>query len=66
MQLGILQLLDAREAELDVELDYVGTLREYWTAMAELGALLAGQHMLAGTTENAEATPRSAASGEDH
>jgi cobalt-zinc-cadmium efflux system outer membrane protein len=66
MQLGILQLLEARQAELDVELDYVGTLREYWTAMAELGALLAGQHMLAGTAENAAATPRSAASGEDH
>jgi outer membrane protein TolC len=46
MQVGIFQLLEARQAELGVELEQVETLREYWTAVAELGALLAGQHML--------------------
>jgi outer membrane protein TolC len=68
MQLGLPQLLEARQHELEVELDYVGTLREYWTAMAELRALLAGQHVLVGAeaTRDAEAPSRSAASGEDH
>lgn len=64
MQLGIFRLLEARQAELDVERDYVGTLREYWTAVAELKALLAGQHVRGGA-ENAGAPSRPAASGED-
>lgn len=46
MQLGIFQLLEARQAELNVELEHVETLREYWSAVARLGALLAGQHAL--------------------
>jgi outer membrane protein, heavy metal efflux system len=46
MQLGIFQLLEARQAELSVELEHVETLREYWSAVARLGALLAGQHAL--------------------
>lgn len=43
MQLGVFQLLDARRAELEVALDYTETLREYWSAQAELDALLAGR-----------------------
>lgn len=66
MQLGIFQLLEARQAELDVELDYVATLREYWTALAELGALLAGQHVLSGAADSTEPPSRSAPSGEEH
>jgi outer membrane protein TolC len=42
MQLGIFALLQARREQLDVELAYVDTLREYWSAAAELDALLAG------------------------
>jgi outer membrane protein TolC len=42
MQLGIFQLLQARRDQLDAELTYVETLREYWTARAALDALLAG------------------------
>jgi len=43
MQLGVFPLLEARRAELEVALDYTETLREYWTAKAELDALLAGR-----------------------
>ncbi|HTV22091.1 MAG TPA: TolC family protein [Polyangiaceae bacterium] len=43
MQLGVFQLLEARRAELEVALDYNETLREYWSAKAELDALLAGR-----------------------
>jgi outer membrane protein TolC len=46
MQVGIFQLLEARQAELRVELEQLETLREYWTAVAELGALLAGGHVV--------------------
>jgi outer membrane protein TolC len=65
MQLGIFQLLEARQAELDAELDSTDTLREYWTAVAELGALLAGQHQLPGPADAARSsTPRATATGE--
>jgi outer membrane protein, heavy metal efflux system len=60
MQLGIFQLLEARQAELDAELDYADTLREYWTAVAELGALLAGQHQLPGSADAGGAARSSA------
>lgn len=43
MQLGVFQLLDARRAQLEVALDYADTLREYWSACAEMDALLAGR-----------------------
>lgn len=42
MQIGVFELLAARRDEVDVELAYVDTLREYWSAVAELDALLAG------------------------
>lgn len=42
MQLGVFQLLLARREELDVEIAFVETLREYWTARAALEALVAG------------------------
>lgn len=43
MQLGIFHVIEARREELDVRLAHVETLREYWTAKAELEALLAGR-----------------------
>jgi cobalt-zinc-cadmium efflux system outer membrane protein len=43
MQIGVFQLLEARRAQLEVALDYADTLREYWSASAELDALLAGR-----------------------
>jgi outer membrane protein, heavy metal efflux system len=46
MQLGIFQLLQARREELDVQLAYVETLREYWSSVAELDALLAGKSVM--------------------
>jgi outer membrane protein, heavy metal efflux system len=56
MQIGIFQLLQARRDELDAELTYVETLREYWTARAALDALLAGARvsapMAAGTSSS--------------
>lgn len=45
MQIGVFQLLEARRAQLEVALDYVETLREYWSAAAELDALLAGRRV---------------------
>lgn len=45
MQIGIFQLLQARREELDVELAYVETLREYWTAAAAVDALLQGRRV---------------------
>jgi cobalt-zinc-cadmium efflux system outer membrane protein len=49
MQIGIFQLLEARREELVVQTEYVDTLCEYWDAMAALGALLAGQRVMAET-----------------
>lgn len=45
MQLGVFQLLQARREQLDVELAYVDTLREYWSAAAALDTLLAGHRV---------------------
>jgi len=45
MQLGVFQLLQARREQLDVELAYVDTLREFWSAAAALDALLAGHRV---------------------
>jgi outer membrane protein TolC len=45
MQLGVFQLLAARREQLDVQLAYVETLREYWSSVAELDALLAGKRV---------------------
>ena len=42
MQVGVFHVVSARRDELDVQLAYVETLREYWSAVAELDALLAG------------------------
>lgn len=48
MQLGIFHVIEARREELDVKLAHVETLREYWTAKAELEALLAGRSVSRG------------------
>jgi outer membrane protein TolC len=42
MQIGVFQLLEARREELSAQMARVDTLREYWSARAALGALLAG------------------------
>jgi outer membrane protein TolC len=66
MQLGIFQLLEARQSELEVELEYVETLREYWSSVAQLGALLAGQHTLRGQAEDRGGSARQPERGEEH
>lgn len=45
MQIGVFQLLEVRRSQLDVALDFVETQREYWSAVAELDALLAGRRV---------------------
>lgn len=55
MQLGVFQLLQARREQLDVELAYVDTLREYWSAAAALDTLLAGHRV--DTSGDPGATP---------
>ncbi|MFZ6180533.1 TolC family protein [Nannocystis pusilla] len=49
MQVGVFQLLQAHRDQLDIELAYVETLREYWDATAALDALLAGRRVTLGT-----------------
>jgi outer membrane protein, heavy metal efflux system len=66
MQLGVFQLLEARRAELDMELEAVDTAREYWSAVSRLGALLAGQHMMVGRSEDGASAPRQSTRGEEH
>lgn len=50
MQVGVFQLVQARRELLDVELDYVGTLGEYWSAIAEIEALSQGRMVRAAET----------------
>ena len=57
MQLGVFELLGARRDELAARLAGVEALRDYWTAHAELEALLAGRRV-------ASETPRAARSHE--
>lgn len=61
MQVGVFQLLEARRELLDVELDYVGTLREYWTSIAEIEALSQGRMVRA--AETTQSTTLGAAAG---
>jgi outer membrane protein TolC len=42
MQVSVFDLLQARREQLEAELAYVETLREYWTAATAMDALLAG------------------------
>jgi outer membrane protein TolC len=66
MQIGIFELLQARRDEVDVELAYVDTLREYWSAVAELSALLAGRRVASdGSTQTAPSDGEPATTG-DH
>jgi len=55
MQIGIFQLLQARRELLDVELSRVDTLRDYWSAAAELQALTQGR-LVRPTSSTASAT----------
>ena len=57
MQLGIFQLLEARRELLDVELAYADTLREYWSAIAEIEALSQGRMVRRAEAETAAAAP---------
>jgi cobalt-zinc-cadmium efflux system outer membrane protein len=66
MQLGVFQLLDARRAQLEVALDYADTLREYWSAAAELDALLAGRVVGPAESAAAAAMPTAEASQGGH
>jgi outer membrane protein TolC len=58
MQIGVFNLLEARRAELEVALDYAETLREYWSAKAELDALLNGRAVADDATEGAATMER--------
>lgn len=53
MQLGVFQLLQARQELLDVQLSYVDTLREYWSALAEVEALGQGRIVHGPASESA-------------
>ena len=43
MQLGPLELLRAKEQQIETASRYVGALRDYWMARADLGLVLAGR-----------------------
>jgi cobalt-zinc-cadmium efflux system outer membrane protein len=66
MQIGVFQLLEARRAQLEVALDYAATLREYWSAAAELDALLAGRVVGPAESTQAPRMANSEASQEGH
>lgn len=59
MQAGVLQLLEARRAQLDAELAAIEMRRMYWTAAAAFEALLAGGRVRAqsATTARSMMTP---------
>jgi outer membrane protein TolC len=65
MQLDVFDLLDAQAELREAELTHVNTLRDYWSARAELEALLAGK--VVSRTPDANGAPgqreRSAAGG---
>jgi outer membrane protein TolC len=58
MQVGIFDLLEAHRMALDLELELVETVREYWSTKAGLDALLAGR-MVMMEGMRARARPRS-------
>jgi outer membrane protein TolC len=65
MQIGVFELLGARREEIDVELAHVETLREYWSAVAGLEALLAGRRVAGdGGVASTVSTPEPASAGE--
>jgi cobalt-zinc-cadmium efflux system outer membrane protein len=43
MQLGPLQLLRAREQQIETAVSYIGALRDYWFARADIAQLLSGR-----------------------
>ena len=43
MQLGPLQLLRAREQQIETAVSYIGALREYWLARADIVQILSGR-----------------------
>ncbi|WP_428937884.1 TolC family protein [Fontivita pretiosa] len=43
MQIGVIQLLQAKQAEIDAGRDYVQALRDYWVARAELERAVGGR-----------------------
>jgi cobalt-zinc-cadmium efflux system outer membrane protein len=43
MQLGVFDLLRARERQIQAAAAYVETLRDYWVARTDLGQLLSGR-----------------------
>ncbi|MGH7927405.1 MAG: TolC family protein, partial [Candidatus Binatia bacterium] len=43
MQLGPLQLLRAREQQIETAVAYIEALREYWLARGDIGQILAGR-----------------------
>lgn len=67
MQIGVFQLITARQGQLDAELALVETLREYWTAKAALDAILAGRRVEASGAAAPAGVPAAghAASGTD-
>ena len=43
MQLGVFDLVRAREQQIQAAIAYIETLRDYWLARADLGQLLSGR-----------------------
>ena len=43
MQLGVFELLRARERQIQAAIAYIETLRDYWLARTDLGQILSGR-----------------------
>jgi cobalt-zinc-cadmium efflux system outer membrane protein len=58
MQIGVFELLRDRQQQIEAGVEYVGLLREYWVARAEL------LHLLSGRLPNGSAKPKENTNGE--
>ena len=57
MQMGIFELLQAKQAEIDAGRDYVESLRDYWTARADLEKAVGGRLTNAAVTTRPTTQP---------
>jgi hypothetical protein len=67
MQLGPIELLRAREQQIEVATAYVEALRDYWVAHGDYQQLMAGRLLQSsGTSKPITSTRQSAANGASH
>lgn len=66
MQIGPIQLIQARREEIEVGRRYVETLTDYWLARTDLERAVGGELALASVPSSPEPSPESSGSHEQH